>query len=78
MDSVSLVFGVLCIFLWSIPNAGFITGIIGLVTGVIAIRRHKNGMAMVGIVLSGLGLLVTLVNLKVDLIDILLKKYFQC
>ncbi len=77
MDAVSLVLGVLSLFLWPIPYAGFVTSIIGLVTGIIAIRRHKSSLAMVGIILSGLGLLITLVNLKVNLIDILLKKYFQ-
>ena len=77
MDTVSLVIGVLSLFLWPIPYAGFGTSIIGLVTGIIAIRRHKNSMATIGIILSGLGLLITLVNLKVNLIDILLKKYFQ-
>jgi len=30
-----------------------------------------------GMILSGIGLLITLINLKVNLLDILLKKYFQ-
>ena len=77
MDAVSLVISVLSLFLWPIPHAGFVTSIIGLVTGIIAIRRHKSNLALFGIILSGFGLLITAVNLKVNLIDILLKKYFQ-
>ena len=77
MDAVSLVVGVLSIFLWPIPYAGFLSSMTGLVTGIIASRHHKSGMANAGIVVSGLGLLITLVNLKFSLIDILLRKYFQ-
>jgi len=54
-----------------------VTSIIGLAAGIIAIRRHNSNLALFGIILSGFGLLITAVNLKVNLIDILLKKYFQ-
>ena len=77
LDAVSLVFGVLSLFLWPVPYAGFVSSIIGLVMGIIASRRRKSRLATVGMILSGIGLLITLINLKVNLLDILLKKYFQ-
>ena len=77
MDALPLVIGVLSIFLWPIPYAGFLSSIIGLIIGILAGRRHKSAIATTGIILSGLGFLVTLVNLKVSLIDTLLRKYFQ-
>jgi hypothetical protein len=77
LDAVSLVIGVLSIFLWPIPYAGFLSSIIGLIIGIVVRRHRKSGMATAGIILSGLGLLITLVNLKVGILDIILKKYFQ-
>ena len=77
MDAVSLVIGVLSLFLWPIPYAGFALSVIGLALGIIANRRRKSRLAAMGMILSGIGLLITLVNLKVNLLDILLKKYFQ-
>ncbi len=77
MSTVVLVIGILSIFLWPIPYAGFLASIIGLVLGIIVRRRQKSGLATIGIILSGLGLLITLVNLKVGILDIILKKYFQ-
>jgi ABC-type dipeptide/oligopeptide/nickel transport system permease component len=77
LDAVSLVMGVLSLFFWPIPFAGFVSSIIGLVMGIIANRRRKSRLAAIGMILSGIGLLITLVNLRFNLIDILLKKYFQ-
>jgi hypothetical protein len=77
LDTTVLVIGILSLFLWPILYAGFPASIIGLVLGIIVRRRQKSGIATAGIILSGLGLLITLVNLKVNIIDILLKKYFQ-
>jgi len=77
LDVVSLVFGVLSIFLWPIAYVGFPVNIIGLIAGIIVIRRRKSGMAMTGIILSGIGLLLTLVNLKFGILSLILTKYFQ-
>ena len=77
MDTASLVFGVLAIFFWPVPYAGFLVSIIGIAIG-FAVRRHrKSGMATTGIILSGVGLLVTLINLKVGILDVILRKYFN-
>jgi hypothetical protein len=77
LDTVSLVFGVLAIFLWPIPYAGFPVSIIGLVIGFTVRRHRKSGIATTGIVLSGIGLLITLINLKIGILDIILRKYFN-
>ena len=77
MDILSLVIGILSIFLWPIPYAGLVISIIGLVIGIMVKRRQNSGLAAAGIVLSGLGLLITLVNIKIGIMDIILKTYFQ-
>ena len=77
LDTVSLVIGILSIFLWPIPYAGLLASITGLAIGIAVKQHHKSGMATAGIILSGVGLLITLVNLKVGILDILLRKYFQ-
>jgi hypothetical protein len=40
-------------------------------------RRQNSGLATAGIILSSLGLLITLVNMKIGIMDIILKTYFQ-
>ena len=77
MDIVSLAFGVLSIFVWPIAYVGFPVNILGLITGIIAIRKHKSSMAVAGIILSIIGLVLTLVNLKVGILGIIIKTYFQ-
>ena len=77
MDILSLVIGILSIFLWPIPYAGLVISIIGLVIGIKVKRRQNSGLATAGIILSSLGLLITLVNMKIGIMDIILKTYFQ-
>jgi hypothetical protein len=77
LDILSLVIGILSIFLWPRPYAGLVISIIGLVIGIMAKRRQNSGLATAGIILSSLGLLITLVNMKIGIMDIILKTYFQ-
>ena len=77
MDIVSLAFGVISLFVWPIAYIGFPLNIIGLVTGILSIRRRKNGMAMVGIILSVIGLVLTAINMKIGILNIIIKTYFQ-
>ena len=77
MDIVSLAFGVLSMFVWPIAYVGFPVNLLGLITGIIAIRKHKSSMAVAGIILSIIGLVLTLVNLKVGILGIIIKTYFQ-
>ena len=77
LDAASLVFGILSIFMWPIQYGGFLVSATGLVLGVVMLRRRKSGMAMAGIVLSSIGLALTIINLKIGLLDLILKTYFQ-
>ena len=77
MDTASLVFGVLAIFFWPVPYAGFLVSIIGLAIGLAVRRQRKSSITTAGIILSGVGLLVTLINLKVGILDVILRKYFN-
>ena len=77
MDTVALVFGVLAIFFWPIPYAGLLVSIIGLAIGFTVRRQHKSSIATAGIILSGVGLLLTLINFKVGILDVILIKYFN-
>ena len=77
MDVVSLALGVLSIFVWPIAYIGFPMNIIGLITGILAMRRHKSGLAMAGIILSVIGLVLTAVNLRIGILGIIIKTYFQ-
>ncbi|MFZ2036672.1 MAG: hypothetical protein WAU62_07125 [Dehalococcoidales bacterium] len=77
MDTTSLVFGVLAIFFWPVPYAGFLVSILGIAIGLVVRLQHKSSIATAGIILSGVGLLVTLINLKVGILDVILRKYFN-
>ena len=77
MDTVALVFGVLAIFFWPVTYAGLAVSIIGLAIGFAVRRQRKSSIATAGIILSGVGLLLTLVNLKVGILGVLLRKYFN-
>ena len=77
MDTVALVFGVLAIFFWPVPYAGFLVSIIGIAIGFAVRRQRKSSVATAGIILSGVGLLVTLINLKVGILNVILRQYFN-
>ena len=77
LDVSSMVLGILSIFVWPIQYGGFLVSAVGLALGVVVFRRRKSGMAVAGIVLAGIGLALTVVNLKIGLLDLFLKTYFQ-
>ena len=77
METVALVFGVLAIFFWPVPYAGFLVSIIGIAVGFAVRRQRKSNIATAGIILSVIGLLVTLINLKVGILGVILRKYFN-
>ncbi len=59
----SLILGIINLCSWCIPFCGCPMSIIGLVLGFLGLKSKKNAMfAKVGIVLSGLGLLASIVN----------------
>jgi hypothetical protein len=47
---------------WLLPLLGFPVTIIGLIMGVAGFKSTKKGMAIAGLVLSMIGLAVTIIN----------------
>jgi hypothetical protein len=74
---ISMILGLLSIFVWPLPYLGFPTSIAGLALGILGLKRHKEGTAVAGTVMSSLGLALTIVNLAFGLLDLILKTYFQ-
>jgi hypothetical protein len=60
--TASLVLGICSLFAWIIPLIGLPVTISGLVVGIKTLRRDGNGVAMAGIVMSTIGLVLTLAN----------------
>jgi len=53
----SLVLSILSIPASTIPILGIILGIIGLITGILGIKSSRKAMAIIGIILSTIGIL---------------------
>ncbi|HBG65207.1 MAG TPA: hypothetical protein DDW78_01905 [Treponema sp.] len=53
LGTASLVFGILAFFMYK-----GIFSILGLVTGIISLRRHKNDRAMAGVICSAINLAI--------------------
>ena len=77
MASLSMILGILSVFVWPIPWLGLLVSIFGLGLGGITLKLRKNGLAIAGIILAVIGLSLTIVNLKFGLLDLILKTYFQ-
>lgn len=77
LDAVSIVLGILSIFIWPLPYGGIAVSTAGLSLGIMMQRRRKSGMAVAGIVLAGIGLILAVFELKFGLLDLILKTYFQ-
>jgi len=77
LDIISLVLGILSIFVWPIPYVGYPVSVIGIILGILVIRRGKSKIALAGVILSSIGLALTLTNSVIGLLDIILKTYFQ-
>ncbi len=77
MGLASLLLGILSIFVWPIVYLGLPVGMAGVVLGILAFRKKKKAIGIVGIVLSGIGLGLTVVNITFGLLDLILKTYFQ-
>ena len=77
MGLLSMIMGILSIFVWPIPWLGLLVSIVGLIIGGITLKRHKSRVAVAGIILAVIGLSLTIVNLKIGLLDLILKTYFQ-
>jgi hypothetical protein len=58
----SLVVGVLNLCAWIIPICGCPLSIIGIVLGAVSVNSSQRTLAIIGIVLCGLGLVATIAN----------------
>jgi hypothetical protein len=59
---ISLVLGILNLCAWFIPLCGGSLAIVGLILGVLGLNSSRKGMAIAGIVLSGIALLLSIGN----------------
>lgn len=62
MSIASMVLGIIGFVAWCIPLFGFPVTIVGLVLGILGIKRGGKGMAIAGIIMCSITLLCTLAN----------------
>lgn len=58
----SMVLGIVGFIAWCLPLVGYPVTIVGLVLGIMALVKGKNGMAIAGVIMCSITLLLTLVN----------------
>jgi len=58
----SLVLGIVGLIMWLLPILGYPVTIVGLVLGIKGRKSIKRGVAIAGIILSSIGLFLTIVN----------------
>lgn len=62
MSITSLILGIIGLLAWFFPVCGFPTTIVGLIFGILGLKSSKRKLAIAGLVLSSIGLLVTIIN----------------
>ena len=62
MSIASMVLGIVGILAWLLPCVGYPVTIVGIILGVIGMKKGGKKMAIVGIVLSVIFLIATLIN----------------
>jgi hypothetical protein len=58
---VSLVIGILNICGSLVPCCGGIFGVVGIITGILGLKTSKRTMALIGLILSGLTLILSII-----------------
>jgi len=58
----SLILGILALFAWILPLAGYPITIVGLILGIVSLSRSTNGNATAGVILCSLGLIATVIS----------------
>lgn len=58
----SMILGIVGLAAWLIPLIGLPITVIGLTLGIIALKSSNRGMAIAGIIMSTLGLVLTIIN----------------
>ncbi len=77
LDSIALVLGVLGFFMWPVHYAGIPLNLVGLVLGIVVHRERRSRMATTAIVLSAIGLALTVTDMTFGLLDLMQRTYFQ-
>lgn len=62
MDVASLVLGIIGVIAWCLPLLGFPINIVGLILGICAKKKGMQGKATAGIILTIIGLVLTIIN----------------
>ena len=62
MSIASMVLGIVGFIAWCLPLVGFPVTIVGLVLGILGIKKGGKGMAIAGIIMSSITLVLTLIN----------------
>lgn len=62
MATASLILGIISLLAWLLPLFGYPVSIIGLILGIISNKNEKNKFSKIGIILSAIGLGITLIN----------------
>ena len=58
----SLVLGILSLCAWIIPFCGGPFALAGIILGVLGMKSKQKGMAIAGIVMSAIGIILTIIN----------------
>ena len=61
-SNAGFVLGIISIFAWLLPLAGYPVSIVGLVLSVKAKKNPENKTALAGMILSIIGLVLTVIN----------------
>lgn len=62
MATAALVLGIIGLIAWLLPIIGYPVTIVGLILGIKSVKSEKRGMAIAGIVMSSIGLVLSIVN----------------
>jgi hypothetical protein len=57
-----MVLGIVGVFAAILPLLGLPVNVVGLVMGILGIKSEKKGMAKAGVILSSIGLVLTIAN----------------
>jgi len=62
LSIASMILGIVGVLAWCIPCFGFPVCIVGLILGILGMKKGGKGMAIAGIILSAIFLFFTLIN----------------
>lgn len=60
MATAAMVLGIIGMIAWCIPLLGLPVNLTGLILGCLSLKASNKGMALTGVILSGIGLVLTI------------------